>query len=187
MVASVSQYRAVVDSLQYLGSSNVADVMAHLNTLLAPETCSLTGNVISCFIGDMNPTDWLIYEFGPATFLLGGNTVTFNTSPRIVTNAVFHPCHMQEIGAADTIALGVNSVPTLLGAAQATVQVAIKPTFADTNYQATAVVTGAVNLLASLSVLSVTVVNGTRVDVVVRNTGLLSLSGASVLVSAIHN
>lgn len=84
-------------------------------------------------------------------------------------------------------AIGVASVPTLLGATQTTVQVTIRPTLPSTSYSVASAVTGAVNLLASLSVLSTTVVSTSRVDVVVRNTGLLSLTGASVIVTAVMN
>lgn len=83
------------------------------------------------------------------------------------------------------LAVGVATVPSLLGNTQTTVQVTITPTMPDTSYTAVAVITGGVALLASLSVLSTTKVSGSRVDVVVRNTGLLTLAGASVLVVAV--
>jgi hypothetical protein len=172
--------------MQYTGS-NAADVMAYIDTVFAPEICTIAGNTITCFVGEMNPNDWFIHQFGSANYILGGNLVTLDSTPSIVSSNVFNPQMLLDAPHAETISLGVGSVPTLLGSAQATINVTLKPAFADTNYVATAIVTGAVNLLASLSVVSTSIVNATTVSVVVRNTGLLSLSGASILVAAVHN
>ena len=79
-------------------------------------------------------------------------------------------------------AFGIANVPTLLGNSQTTVSVTIKPTLSAAPTDAVAILAGGVSLLASLSILSTTPVSGSQVDVVVRNTGLLSLSGASVFV-----
>lgn len=164
-------YTVNVKGIQYTGS-NAQDVMDTIDLILSPFVSTLNGGVITTFLGPMNPGDWFCQDY--------------NLVSSIVPNSRFVQ-HLYAQGDLDTISLGIAAVPTLLGSTQTTVQVTIKPAFADTNYQATAVVTGAVNLLASLSVLSVSVINTSRVDVVVRNTGLLSLSGASVLVSCIHN
>jgi hypothetical protein len=86
---------------------------------------------------------------------------------------------------APTTALGIASVPSLLGSAQTTVQVTIRPTLPNNTYNVAAALSGAVNLLASLSVLSISKVSGSRADVVVRNTGLLTLAGALVVVNAV--
>jgi len=82
-------------------------------------------------------------------------------------------------------AAGVSSVPSLVGNAQTTVPVTISPAFPNTSYSVAPVITGGVNLLSSLSVLSTSKISGSQVDVVVKNTGLLTLAGASVLVVAV--
>lgn len=87
----------------------------------------------------------------------------------------------------NVISAGTAAVPTLIGGAGAVVPVTIKPVFVDTNYQAVAIVTGGVSLLAALSVTATAPVSGSLVNVTVQNTGLLSLGGGAVLVFVIHN
>lgn len=83
--------------------------------------------------------------------------------------------------------LGVEPVPLLAGSQETTVSVAIVPPMVDMDYTAAPALSGAVNLLGSLTVLSHTKVSESRVDVVVKNNGLLSLSGATVLVACVPN
>lgn len=83
--------------------------------------------------------------------------------------------------------MGIATIPSLNAAGQTTVQVTLKPTLASTAYTATAVVTGTVSLLAALSVQSVAAVSGSRADVVVKNTGLVTLAGGQVQVTAVMN
>lgn len=86
------------------------------------------------------------------------------------------------------ISMGIAAVPTLLGSAQTNVSVTIRPTLpAVTGYSVAAVIVGGVNLLAALSVISTTIINASTVQVTVRNTGLLSLGGATVLVAAVDD
>lgn len=186
MTITPELYHVMTRAIQYTGS-NATDMMAYIDSVFAPEVCTIEGNTIFCTVGELHPSDWFLHQFGTGMFILGGNSVVLDNSPTIVSNNIFSPQMLIDAPHVETISLGVGSVPTLVGAAQATINVTIKPAFLDTNYVATALVTGAVNLLASLSVLSVTIVNATTVAVVVRNTGLLSLSGASVLVAAVHN
>lgn len=84
----------------------------------------------------------------------------------------------------ETGAFGLATVPSLIAGASTTVQVTIKPVRAATpdSTDVAALLYGAVNLLASLSVTAVTPVSGSRIDVTVKNTGLLTLSGGSVFV-----
>jgi len=172
MVAlDLSSYLVNVKAIQYT-SGNVDDFMDTLDAAFPPAESTINAGVISSVIGTFNPTDWFVRDYTFGTFL--------------VTDSRFQEFLAPQSGTS-MIALGIATVPTLLGNSQTTVQVTITPTFADTDYQASAVLTGAVSLLASLSVLSTTVFSASRVDVVVRNTGLLSLSGASCLVAAIHN
>lgn len=85
------------------------------------------------------------------------------------------------------IALGVSSVPSLLGSASTTVQVTISPARPDTDYAVASTLLGTASLLASLTITNTVIVSGSRVDVTVQNTGLLTLTGASVLVAAVDN
>lgn len=82
------------------------------------------------------------------------------------------------------IAIGVGTVPAMLLNAQATVQVTIAPAFANTSYNVATVLSSQTGLLANVSIVSSTKVSGSRVDVVVKNTGLASLAG-TVLVAAV--
>ncbi len=87
---------------------------------------------------------------------------------------------------AGVIAIGVGSIPAIVLNGSAVVQVTIKPTMADTNFTATAVLVGVGSLLANLTIQTITTVNATRVDVTVKNNGVASLGG-TVLVIAVHN
>lgn len=87
-----------------------------------------------------------------------------------------------------TLAAGFGAIPApLIGNATTTIQVTIKPTMPSTAYQAQATLAGSSNILGSLSIQSVTVVSPSRVDVVVKNTGVVSLNGGSVIVYAIKD
>ncbi|MGW3153994.1 hypothetical protein [Streptomyces sp. NPDC001089] len=88
---------------------------------------------------------------------------------------------------AAVLSAGKGTVPTLLASATANVVVTLKPGFADTSYSPAAQVVGGVNLLSALSIQSTTVTTKDTVTVVVKNTGLVSLGGATVLVTAIHD
>lgn len=83
------------------------------------------------------------------------------------------------------LAQGIASVPALNGGASTTVNVPVTPELPDTSYTAAAVLLGGTALLASLTVTATSKISGAQVDVTVQNTGLLPLSGASVLVAAV--
>lgn len=100
----------------------------------------------------------------------------------VVTNTVFN-----ELFFKTDISVGFAAVPTLLLSQSATVSVTLEIPFLDTNYSAVALITGSLNLLGALQVNSVTVIDEDTVNVVVQNTGLVTLSGASVLVVATRN
>lgn len=86
-----------------------------------------------------------------------------------------------------TVSAGTAGVPTLLLSQSTTVVVTLKIPFFDTSYVATAVLAGSLSLLGALQINSVTIVDEDTVNVVVQNTGLVTLSGASVLVLATKN
>jgi hypothetical protein len=83
--------------------------------------------------------------------------------------------------------LGVEPIPTLTAGAQTTVSVNVVPSMLDEDYTAAPGISGASNLLASLSVLSHSIVDQNTVDVTVKNNGLLSLGGAAVFVVCTPN
>lgn len=83
-------------------------------------------------------------------------------------------------------AIGVATVPSLAGNTQTTISVTLNPVMPSMDYTVAAAALGTVSILGSLSVLSTSKVSESQVDVVVRNTGLLTISaGGSVLVAAV--
>lgn len=78
-------------------------------------------------------------------------------------------------------------VPVLTASAETTVAVTLVPALADSNYSvASSIVGNSASLLDDLDILSTTIVNANTVNVVVKNNGLISLSGANVFVTAIR-
>jgi hypothetical protein len=90
----------------------------------------------------------------------------------------------QPIIPAVTLAAGSATVPSLIANAQTTVAVDLNVAFPNTSYTPVAFLSGGVSLLASLSILSTTIVDADTVNVVVKNTGLITLAGATVTVVA---
>ncbi len=82
------------------------------------------------------------------------------------------------------VSVGMAPTPALALGATATVQVPIVPAMPNTTYTASATISGGTNVLANLSVQSTTVVSASRVDVVVKANGILSLGAGQVLVVA---
>lgn len=78
-------------------------------------------------------------------------------------------------------AFGVAPVPTLLASQSTTVAVPITPAMPDSSYTATAQLFAGI-AIGALQINSVTVVDEDTVNVAVQNTGLVSLSGANVMV-----
>lgn len=81
-------------------------------------------------------------------------------------------------------AVGVAPVPTLLLNTETTVAVQIQPAMPDSSYTAYASKFAGISIV-DLSILSVAVVDTDTVNVTVRNVGLVTLTGASVLVHAV--
>jgi hypothetical protein len=86
--------------------------------------------------------------------------------------------------AAGKLAAGQATVPALLLGATTTVQVPLKPALPDTNFAASPLVVGGTNILATLSIMSWSIVSASRVDVVVKASGVLTAGAAQVLVIA---
>ncbi len=80
--------------------------------------------------------------------------------------------------------VGVAAVPTLLLSSSANVDVQLQPAMPDTSFTAYASKFAAVSLV-DLAINSVTIIDTDAVRVNVSNTGLVTLSGASVMVHAV--
>lgn len=87
------------------------------------------------------------------------------------------------LGGASVRSVGIAAVPTLLLGASTTVAVQLSPAMPDSSYTARAFKFAGVSL-SDLNITSVTVVDADTVNVGVQNVGLLTLTGASVLVTA---
>lgn len=124
----------------------------------------------------------LDYGFGPL-IAAPGTYITWPGAPTLVTSdsVVVYP---PPAGDPD-IAMGIATVPTIAGSTTVNVDVTIKPTVPSTSYSCSAVLTGSVSLLATLSLLSTTMLNTSTVRCSVRNTGLLSLGGAFLIATAV--
>ena len=105
-----------------------------------------------------------------------------NQHGETITNTVFSDQFFKT-----EVSAGIAGVPTLLLSQSATVTVTLKIPFFDTSYTAIAMISGSLNLLGALQINSVTIVDEDTVNVVVQNTGLVTLSGASVVVVATKN
>lgn len=184
-------------AIQFNGS-NMAEILAAAGAVPACSRDMAKG----IFPWPINPTDWVVIRGNTGRVMRRTNAqfhAGFREGSEVASDIADEVLATPQVQQAlrDYGAFGIAVVPSLLGQAQTTVQVTIRPTLPDTTYTPVAILSGAVGLLASLSVLSATPVatNGplvsggpnvpgssARVDVVVRNTGLLTLSGGSVFV-----
>lgn len=87
------------------------------------------------------------------------------------------------ISAAGARSVGVRDTGTMLGSGNTTLAVTLTPAMPSGSYSASGMLFGPVAVLASLNILSVTAVNSTTVNVVVQNTGLLSLTAHLLVVA----
>lgn len=87
------------------------------------------------------------------------------------------------LGGMSVRSVGVAPVPLLLLGASTTVAVQLNPAMADSAYTAKAFKFAGVSL-TDLAINSVTIVDADTVNVAVENTGLATITGASVLVTA---
>lgn len=139
-----------------------------------------------------SPPDSTSYTFNTGDWILYAQNQVFQR----VTNSDFisnYQCNAlcPEVEALESFALapkvqavGVAAVPTLVLNATANVDVTLQPAMADDTYSAYAHKFAGVSL-ANLNITSVTVVDEDTVTVGVENTGLVTLSGATILVHAV--
>lgn len=90
---------------------------------------------------------------------------------------------VEGLGGESVRSTGVGAVPTLLLGTSANVDVQLNPAMPDTSFTARAFKFAAVSLV-DLAINSVTIIDADTVRVAVQNTGLVTLSGASVMVTA---
>lgn len=83
-----------------------------------------------------------------------------------------------------TLGMGSATVPALTGSGSTNIDVSIAPAMPSGAYGAAACLVGTSALLANLSVTAVAVIDADTVRVTIHNAGLLTLSGAAVVVSA---
>lgn len=172
-------------AIQYTGS-NSAEIDAAITNF---DIVSETGGVLtfesptgsswpSC------PTNgWVGFTQG-AVSSVQSNT-DYNNS--FIRNAVYDDLSalattVDALAAATLLSAGVKECP-LLVVGNTTVSVDIIPAMPDSSYTANAQLFASVALLGDLSITSVTVVDTNTVDVVVNNGGLISLTGANILVT----
>lgn len=123
-----------------------------------------------------NTNDWIVYFQG----------MVFNTFSPSAFNT-FYSCNAlcdDVTGGLQVLSVGVAETPLLLAGASAVVAVTLVPAMPDSSFNAYAQLFGAANILASLSITGVSVVDADTVNVTVQNTGLLTLGGAHVIVNA---
>lgn len=188
----VERYNAI----QYTGSNSAEidslvtyfDIVSEVGGVLTVE--SPTGTAIPA----INTNDWVRYNQGVVVSV--HNTSSFNNF--FVRNAVYSDLPDTSAIEADIAALqtdvtalessvpllsaGVKECPLLI-VGNTTVAVDIIPAMPDTSYTANAQLFASVALLGSLSISSITVVDTDTVNVVVNNGGLVSLTGANILVT----
>jgi hypothetical protein len=172
VVSVVLSYHAI----QYIGS-NSADVDAAITDFTID---SESGGVLNCTSGSIawtvNTNDWVIFVQGavynvhtPAQFAY------FYDVNALISDVAGVPSGI--------LSAGIGTAPTILASGNATVSVPMIPAMPSTGLTANARVFGG-TILGTLTVTSVTVTSTTNVDVVVHNPGLLSISGAHILVDA---
>lgn len=89
---------------------------------------------------------------------------------------------------AATLAVGYATTPNLGAGASAAVNVPMVPSLPDAGYNVGVALTGSAQLLGALAILGYDVVDADTVEVRIQNTnGLLTLAGATILVTALHN
>lgn len=170
----------VAEAALYDGT-NAADIMAYLTPFPGINPV-LSGTTITGIPGAAGPSGMSVGD--SLVRYVDRGPVMARTAARMVQ---FYGDDFDADDETDVIALGIAGVPTLLGGVAVNIDVTIRPAYSDTSYQATAALSGTVSLLAALSIISVTIISGSVVRVRVQNTGLLSLSGAQVVVTTIHN
>lgn len=129
----------------------------------------------------VNVFDQSTFDFFFAIDALASDLTAINSSITTLTSQV------NSLAAGSTSSarsVGLKESPTLLFSQSTTVAVDIIPAMPDTSYTPVAQLVAPSTALGSLSITSVSVVDADTVNVVVQNSGLVSLSGVHILVVA---
>lgn len=127
----------------------------------------------------INTSDWILYAQNAVVQKVTNTDFTNNYSCNTLCP------DLEVLSSVGTVqAIGVAAVPTLLASGTANVNVTLQPAMPDDEYDAYASKFAGVSL-TDLTITSVTVVDEDTVTVGVQNVGLLTLTGASVMVHAV--
>lgn len=192
----------VARAIQYTGS-NSADIDAQVPGL---SITSEVGGVLSFTVNSVNFTantnDWVAwnvtqaYSLNPTQYATEWGCFTncsvFSTQSTTVDGLESDVGDLQAdvtalqgaMAGAFVRSVGVAPVPLLLASGTATVAVQLQPAMPDSGYSAYASKFAGVSL-TDLQINSVTVVDTDTVNVAVENVGLVTLTGATVMVHAI--
>lgn len=181
----VARYQAI----QYTGS-NSADIDAAISGL---DIVSESGGVlvVESPIGSsqytVNTNDWVQFTQGQVSFVYDPATFVFYFIPNVVTDdlsSLTDRLDDLEASVTSVNAAGVMQAPTLLFGQSTDVDVNIIPAMPSASYDAHAQLFAASTALGSLSITAVSVLDADTVRVTVQNSGLVSLSGVHILVTA---
>lgn len=167
------------ESIQYDGTNGTYIINTFFNNSVT--LVSDTGTALT----------WADFDNQQHTVPLNGWTLRNNggnESPPVMSNADYLttwvevplPFSVPDV----TLAMGYALTPTILASASANVAVDLDTTMSGTSYEASAVLAGSASLLADLAITAVTITDNNTVTVTVQNNGLVSLSGATVIVTA---
>lgn len=166
-------------AIQYDGS-NSAQILSYVPMI---EFVSETGGVLTVesppdsATWNINTNDFVVVQQGAIASVANPGLFNFSFDCNVT-------CDTLPLSPASAQAIGVAAVPTLLLGGSTTVAVTLQPAMPSTSYTAYANKFAAVSLL-NLVINSVTIVDEETVNVNVSNTGLVTLSGASVMVHAV--
>lgn len=130
----------------------------------------------------------LLFDWGFGTLTVEPNTyITPGPSPSLIPadNVNLYPPPASTYPPQS--AIGVASIPSITADNNATVDVTIKPTLPSTSYTPGAVISGSVTLLGQLSLTSAAVLDESTVRCVVHNGALITVSGGTLIVTAVMN
>lgn len=172
VVPVVLDYKAI----QYTGSNSAAIDAAITDFTITSES----GGVLHCTSASssftVNTNDWVVFTQGAVSGAF--DTSTFNYFYDLDAR------HSDIVGVSGGVkSAGIGTTGTILLGGNQTVSVPMIPAMANTGFTVDARIFGG-TILGTLTVTSATVTSTTNVDVVVHNPGLVSISGAHVLVTA---
>ncbi len=182
------EYRHIIQAIEYTGD-NLAEMTEAASSYYPHTVANYPTAFVSAYYVNGNDlkieTDIYNFTMTPGMWLFqdGGNVGTTNDGVNIT--ALYTP--VTDVPS-PTLAVGYAVTPNLTAGASTTVEVPMVPSLPDSGYNVGVALAGSTQLLGALAILSATVAGSAQVDVVVQNTdGLLTLGGATVLVTALHN